>query len=104
MEYGNMQWKFRQGNIGVDIDLFFICSVNVKQFLNLTLFSVLYVAKARIRWGSTFLTKESDSTPEPNTSKLVGYTVSPDSKFIMHFPKFPPKATIRFTGMDRYTL
>ena len=54
--------------------------------------------------GSTFLTKESDSTPEPNTSKLVGYTVSPDSKFIMHFPKFPPKATIRFTGMDRYKL
>ena len=54
--------------------------------------------------GSTFLTKESDSTPEPNTSKLVGYTVGPDSKFIMHFPKFPPKATIRFTGMDRYKL
>ena len=54
--------------------------------------------------GSTFLTKASDSTPEPNTSKLVGYTVSPDSKFIMHFPQFPPKATIRFTGMDRYAL
>ena len=52
--------------------------------------------------GSTFLTKASDSTPEPNTSKLVGYTVSPESKFIMHFPSFPPKATIRFTGMDRY--
>ena len=52
--------------------------------------------------GSTFLTKASDSTPEPNTSKLVGYTVSPESKFIMHFPSFPPKAIIRFTGMDRY--
>ena len=103
MEYGNMQWKFRQGNNGVDKDSFFICSVNVKHFQISPYFQFYMWPKPEFA-GSTFLTKESDSTPEPNTSKLVGYTVSPDSKFIMHFPKFPPKATIRFTGMDRYTL
>ena len=51
--------------------------------------------------GDAFLVKESDSTPEPSNRRLVGYTVSPDSRFIMNFERITDSITIRFTGMDK---
>ena len=52
--------------------------------------------------GDVFLTKENDSTVQEYAGKrLVGYTVSPASRFIMHLAKFRTSTTIRFTGMDK---
>ena len=50
--------------------------------------------------GDVFLTKESDATPEPSARRLVGYTVSPASRYLMNFEKMHSRVTIRFTGMD----
>ena len=53
------------------------------------------------------MTKETDSTETHDFEKLVGYTVSPNSNYIVHFLKFQSNekgrridTRIRFTGMD----
>ena len=51
--------------------------------------------------GDTFLVKISDGTQESTERRLVGYTVSPESRYIINFAKLHPLTTIRFTGMER---
>ena len=51
--------------------------------------------------GDTFLVKISDGTQVSDTSRVVGYTVSPESRFILNSAELKPKTTIRFTGLER---
>merc|ERR1711997_636913 len=57
--------------------------------------------------GDIFVTKETDSTELQDEIRLVGYTVSPTSHYIVNFLKLPRNedgnrktTNIRFTGMD----
>jgi len=58
--------------------------------------------------GDTFLVKISDGSQEEATNRrLVGYTVSPESRFILNSGAFGNGTTIRFTGLEngmRYRL
>ena len=52
--------------------------------------------------GDTFLVKISDGTQDSSAkARLVGYTVSPESRFILNSAELKPKTTIRFTGLER---
>ena len=51
--------------------------------------------------GSVFVTKETDPNPTIEQHGRVGYTVSPNSNFIMHFTEFRLPLTVRFSGMER---
>ena len=59
--------------------------------------------------GDIFVTREGDSGDLQDFTRLVGFTVSPLSRYHVHFVKYPTKADggfkptrIRFTGMDGY--
>ena len=54
--------------------------------------------------GDVFVTKENDLTPNIDKTRLVGYTVSASSNFIVHFNKFHKFTTVRFSGMDGYVM
>ena len=53
--------------------------------------------------GDTFLVKISDGSQASSLKerRLVGYTVSPESRYILNFAKLRSVTTIRFTGMER---
>ena len=52
--------------------------------------------------GDSFLVKISDGSQQEATNRgLVGYTVSPDSRFVINFAELSNGTQIRFTGLEK---
>jgi len=70
-------------------------------------FARFYLWPKPVEAGDIFVTREGDSGDLQDFTRLVGFTVSPLSRYHVHFVKYPTNADgwfkptrIRFTGMD----
>ena len=72
-------------------------------YLKLCLYFQFYLWPKPETPGDIFVTKEGETDENHDLQRLVGFTVSPVTRYNVHFQKFSSKTTrIRFTGMDGY--